>query len=45
MGLNFLGFNSMKVLVWSDIIQRFSTPPLMVLIMLMTNNRVIMGNG
>ncbi len=34
----------MKVLVWSGIVQGFSTPPLMLLITLMTNNRVIMGS-
>ena len=39
MGLNFLGFNPMKALVWSGIVQGFSTPPLMLLILLMTNNR------
>jgi Mn2+/Fe2+ NRAMP family transporter len=43
MGLNFLGFNPMKALVWSGVVQGFSTPPLMLLIMLMTNNRRIMG--
>jgi Mn2+/Fe2+ NRAMP family transporter len=42
-GLNFLGFNPMKALVWSGIVQGFSTPPLLLLIMLMTNNRKIMG--
>lgn len=42
-GLNFLGFNPMKALVWSGIVQGFSTPPLLLLIMLMTNNRSIMG--
>jgi Mn2+/Fe2+ NRAMP family transporter len=42
-GLNFLGFNPMKALVWSGIVQGFSTPPLLLLIMLMTNNRTIMG--
>ena len=41
--LNFLGFNPMKALVWSGIVQGFSTPPLLLLIMLMTNNRRIMG--
>ena len=41
--LNFLGFNPMKALVWSGIVQGFSTPPLMLLILLMTNNRAIMG--
>jgi Mn2+/Fe2+ NRAMP family transporter len=42
-GLNFLGFNPMKALVWSGIVQGFSTPPLLLLIMLMTNNPRIMG--
>lgn len=41
--LNFLGFNPMKVLVWSGIVQGFSTPPLMVLILRMTSDPTIMG--
>ena len=44
MAMNFLGFNPMKALVFSAIVQGFSTPPLLLLIMLMTNNRKIMGN-
>jgi Mn2+/Fe2+ NRAMP family transporter len=43
-GLNFLGFNPMKALVWSGVVQGFSVPPLLLLIMLMTNNRKIMGD-
>jgi len=43
MSLNFLGINPMKALVWAAIVQGFSTPPLMLLIMLITNNRAIMG--
>lgn len=43
-GLNLLGFNPMRALVWSGIVQGFSTPPLMLLIMLMTNDRRIMGD-
>ncbi|AZO08383.1 divalent metal cation transporter [Mesorhizobium sp. M3A.F.Ca.ET.080.04.2.1] len=43
-GLNFLGFNPMRALVWSGIVQGFSTPPLLLLILLMTNNRRIMGD-
>jgi NRAMP (natural resistance-associated macrophage protein)-like metal ion transporter len=43
MGMNFLGFNPMKALVYAGIVQGFSTPPLMLLIMLMTNSRKIMG--
>jgi Mn2+/Fe2+ NRAMP family transporter len=42
--LNFLGVNQMRALVWSGIVQGFSTPPLLLLIMFMTNNRRIMGN-
>jgi Mn2+/Fe2+ NRAMP family transporter len=44
MGLNFLGFNPMKALVWAGIVQGFSTPPLLLLIMLMTRNPRIMGD-
>jgi NRAMP (natural resistance-associated macrophage protein)-like metal ion transporter len=42
--LNFLGFNPMHALVWSGVVQGFSTPPLLFLILLMTNNRRIMGD-
>jgi Mn2+/Fe2+ NRAMP family transporter len=42
--INFLGLNPMKVLVWAGIVQGFSTPPLMLLIMIMTNRPAIMGN-
>lgn len=42
-GLNFMGINPMKALVFSGIVQGFSTPPLLLLIMLMTNSRAIMG--
>jgi hypothetical protein len=35
----------MKALVWSGIDQGFSTPPLMLLILLMTNSRAIMASG
>lgn len=42
--MNFLGFNPMKTLVWAGVVQGFSTPPLLLLIMLMTNNRTIMGD-
>jgi Mn2+/Fe2+ NRAMP family transporter len=43
LGLNFIGVNPMIALVWAGIVQGFSTPPLMLLILLMTNNRAIMG--
>jgi NRAMP (natural resistance-associated macrophage protein)-like metal ion transporter len=41
--LNFLGFNPMKALVWSGIVQGFTVPPLLLLMLLMTNDRQIMG--
>ena len=41
--LNFLGFNPMRVLVWSGVVQGFSVPPLLCLMMLMTNDRSVMG--
>jgi NRAMP (natural resistance-associated macrophage protein)-like metal ion transporter len=44
MGLNFLGVNPMRALVIAGIVQGFSTPPLMLLIMVMTNRRSIMGH-
>jgi Mn2+/Fe2+ NRAMP family transporter len=42
--LNFLGINPMHALVFAGIVQGFSAPPLMLLIMLMTNQRTIMGD-
>lgn len=46
--LNFFGFNPMRALVWSGIVQGFSVPPLLLLIMLMTRSQKLMtgrGNG
>ncbi len=44
MGINFVGINPMRALVFAGIVQGFSTPPLMLLIMVMTNRRSIMGD-
>jgi len=41
--LNFLGFNPMKALVWSGVVQGFSVPPLLFLMMLLTNRRDVVG--
>jgi NRAMP (natural resistance-associated macrophage protein)-like metal ion transporter len=41
--LNFFGINPMKALVYAGIVQGVSTPFLMLLILLATNNRKIMG--
>lgn len=43
MCLNFIGVNPMRALVWAGVVQGFLAPPLMLLIMLMTNSRKIMG--
>jgi Mn2+/Fe2+ NRAMP family transporter len=43
--MNFAGFNPMRALVFAGIVQGFSTPPLMLLIMLITSNRRIMGRA
>jgi NRAMP (natural resistance-associated macrophage protein)-like metal ion transporter len=43
MGMNFFGFNPIKALVFAGVVQGFSTPPLLLLIMLMTNNPSVMG--
>jgi Mn2+/Fe2+ NRAMP family transporter len=42
--MNFLGFNPMQALVWAGVIQGFSTPPLLMMIVLMTSSRQIMGD-
>jgi Mn2+/Fe2+ NRAMP family transporter len=41
-GLNFLGFNPMRALVIAGVVQGFPAPPLLVLIMLITNDRAAM---
>ena len=43
LAMNFLGLNPMHFPVWSGVVQGFSTPPLMLLIMPMTNNRRVIG--
>jgi len=42
--MNFLGFNPMKALVYSGIVQGFSTPPLLLFILLVTGSRRLMGD-
>ncbi|MCU1237155.1 MAG: natural resistance-associated macrophage protein [Candidatus Solibacter sp.] len=43
MSMNFIGVNPMKALVWAGIVQGFSAPALLFLILQMTNSRRIMG--
>lgn len=42
--INMLGFNPMKMLVWSGVVQGFSVPPLLILMLIMTNDRRMMGD-
>jgi Mn2+/Fe2+ NRAMP family transporter len=42
-GLNLLGFNPMRALVWSGIVQGFSVPPLLLIMMILTNSKNVMG--
>ena len=42
--MNFLGFNPMRMLVGSGIVQGFSVPPLLLLMMVMTNDRAVLGD-
>ena len=42
--LNAFGINPMKALVYAGIVQGFSTPPLLLMIVLMTNDPKIMGD-
>ena len=43
MVINFLGINPIDALFWTAVINGLLAPPLLVLIMLVSNNRKIMG--
>jgi NRAMP (natural resistance-associated macrophage protein)-like metal ion transporter len=42
--INFIGINPMKALFWTAVINGFLAPPLLIVIMLIANNRKIMGD-
>jgi Mn2+/Fe2+ NRAMP family transporter len=42
-GLNLLGFNPMRALVWSGVVQGFSVPPLLLIMMILTNSKKVVG--
>lgn len=44
LGINLIGIPPMRALVLAGIVQGFSTPPLMLLILIITNRRSIMGD-
>jgi Mn2+/Fe2+ NRAMP family transporter len=41
--VNFLGINPIDALFWTAVINGFLAPPLLVLVMLMANDRKLMG--
>jgi Mn2+/Fe2+ NRAMP family transporter len=44
LAINFLGVNPMQALFWTAVINGFLSPPLLVVVMLIANNRKVMGN-
>jgi Mn2+/Fe2+ NRAMP family transporter len=42
--LNYLGFNAVKMLFWSAVINGLLAPPLILLVILLTSNPEVMGN-
>jgi Mn2+/Fe2+ NRAMP family transporter len=43
LGLNFAGFNAVKMLFWSAVINGLLAPPLILLVILLTSNQKVMG--
>ncbi len=43
LALNYLGFNAVKMLFWSAVINGLLAPPLILLVILLTSNRKVMG--
>jgi Mn2+/Fe2+ NRAMP family transporter len=42
--INFIGINPITALYWTAVLNGLLAPPLLVLIMLMANNRAVMGD-
>jgi NRAMP (natural resistance-associated macrophage protein)-like metal ion transporter len=45
LGLNYLGMNAVKMLFWSAVLNGVLAPPLIVLVVLLTNNNKVMGEN
>jgi NRAMP (natural resistance-associated macrophage protein)-like metal ion transporter len=43
LAINFCGVNPMKALFWTAVINGFLSPPLLIIVMLISNNRKVMG--
>jgi Mn2+/Fe2+ NRAMP family transporter len=44
MAMNYIGINPMAALFWTAVINGVLAPPLLVIIMLVSNNREVMGD-
>jgi len=44
LALNYLGFNVVKMLFWSAVINGLLAPPLILLVILLTSSQKVMGN-
>lgn len=44
LALNYAGFNAVKMLFWSAVLNGILAPPLVVLVVLLTNDKKVMGN-
>jgi NRAMP (natural resistance-associated macrophage protein)-like metal ion transporter len=44
LALNFAGFNAVKMLFWSAVLNGILAPPLVVLVVMLTSDRKVMGN-
>jgi Mn2+/Fe2+ NRAMP family transporter len=42
--LNYIGFNAVKMLFWSAVINGVLAPPLILLVLLLTSSAKVMGN-
>jgi Mn2+/Fe2+ NRAMP family transporter len=43
MSINFLGINPIQALFWTAVINGFAAPPIMAILMIIGNNKTIMG--
>jgi Mn2+/Fe2+ NRAMP family transporter len=43
LALNYFGFNAVRMLFWSAVINGLLAPPLILLVILLTSNRKVMG--
>ena len=43
LALNYMSFNAVRMLFWSAVINGLLAPPLILLVILLTSNRIVMG--